>query len=71
MITDQIALCLVYLPQLILLKEPFMIQSFRATLVKLKEMFSWYTLGNKVGIPPIPISYFFGDQEIYILTVTG
>ena len=48
-----------------------MTQSFRATLVKLKEMFSWYALGNKVEIPPIPISYFFGDQEIYVLTVIG
>ena len=48
-----------------------MIQSFKATLVKLKEIFSWYALGNQVEIPPIPISYFFGDQEIYVLPVIG
>ena len=40
MITDQIAVCSVQLPQLILFKWLFTNQSFRATLVKLKEMFS-------------------------------
>ena len=33
-----------------------MIQSFKATLVKLKEIFSWYAIGNKVEIQPIHIS---------------
>lgn len=48
-----------------------MIQSFRATLEELKEIFSRYALGNKAGIPSVPISYFFGDQEMNVLTLKG
>ena len=41
-----------------------MIQSFRATLVKLKEMFSSYAIGNKVDNPPYPFHTSLGPRNI-------
>ena len=41
-----------------------MIRSFRATLVKLKEMFSWYAISNKVEIPPYPFHTSLGPRNI-------
>ena len=41
-----------------------MIRSFRATLVKLKEMFSWYAIGNRVEIPPYPFHTSLGPRNI-------
>ena len=41
-----------------------MIRSFRATLVKLKEMFSIYATGNKVEIPPYPFHTSLGPRNI-------